>query len=440
MYNYSLLIYDLLDARVPPYQAVYASSDRRDMVPFPLRPNGQYRAVAATLSPGGRSANVTRDFAGVVGQSCVHDALAVSQIDYASLPGSASCHLAARCAGLNPAFLPQFNVTCAPATALASFWIWNLTLPSDASVAVNFTVQVGSQPAFSNLTNTSAFFLAATPPSAWAPRVQYSVAYAVPVTDYVYFEADWIPCEVQNWEAQVVPSLSSTYTVNFAWDRTAASSVCGRLRYAIRFIDGTPLVHVDDGCRSAVSVQLPPRCQPYQLTFNTTLAGPDGRSLGTPCLGSPHLPTGLYVRSPPQPPTLLAADVQKLEGVAVRWAPPAVLGGCSAYNYTLRVIDLYNGDAIFAAALGPDVTSYSVAVALRASGTFEVHLSCVTEAGPSVPSVLPFTTIPPAPGGGGLTPGALAGIVVGTFAGVALVIVLVWYVRRWQRYSGYHNM
>ena len=190
------------------------------------------------------------------------------------------------------------------------------------------------------------------------------------------------------------------------------------------------------GCDTSTTVSFPRRCEPYSLTLQTMLSQRGGAS-SKACLEVSEI--DVYVRDVPAAPLITQAVVQNVESVLLSWTPPKDFGGCHLLNYSLYIVDTYNFDPIFISLYPPAITSAVLHLSLRPSGTYEIQLAAVTDAGESVYTISQFTAPDPQPSGD-LTPGALAGITVGTFFGVVIIIGVVWLIRRWQRYFGYHNM
>ena len=230
--------------------------------------------------------------------------------------------------------------------------------------------------------------------------------------------------------------------ITLTWNAAQAGQLCKQLRFSI-FSNDNPaspqLLTTANGCNSVTVVNLMRRCHVYNLSFSTSFVFPNGSTAPTTCLQSPSLAEELYVRDVPQSPRITQVEVHGTHGLTVSWQPPGDLGGCDHFNYSLYVVDLYNEDPIFSIMLNQSVASLSIPVTLRTSANYELQIIATTDAGDSNAAVYSFSTIIPQPSGG-LSPGAVAGIVVGGLGGVGLLIAGAWYFRRWQRYGGYHNM
>ena len=175
-FNY-LLALEEIERGIIIFSDSYQSSTLRTTINISLHPALTYRIYVSTMSPAGNSANISRDFMGTLQQTCFDKTRSEeSQVHKSTARGAPFCELSGSCTGFNSEFLPQFLLTCACAGNTASFWMWNLTIPSEVQTTVNYSIAFEGQPVLTNTTRSSIVTVSALPSSISASS-WYSVAY-----------------------------------------------------------------------------------------------------------------------------------------------------------------------------------------------------------------------------------------------------------------------
>jgi hypothetical protein len=193
------------------------------------------------------------------------------------------------------------------------------------------------------------------------------------------------------------------------------------------------------GCQLSTTLSLVRQCQPYLLHVQLNFVFPNG-TVGPKCQDE-YDTLKAFVRSTPQAPTAVSVDSVTSSSLSASWTEPVDLGGCTALRYDVSVVDLYNLDVVFSTRLPASATeALFTNVRLRPASSYRLQIASVTDAGSSDPAMVSFS-VPGSPyNDESLTPGALAGVVLGSFFGVIALIGLVLLYRRWNARRGYRFM
>lgn len=249
----------------------------------------------------------------------------------------------------------------------------------------------------------------------------------------------WLPCSPVNLQVVAHPSPQISI-INIFWGTPAPSGACQRLQYSIslRDPDGASVpVPTLSGCAATTAVVLPRRCDAYTVMFQSSFVFPN-MTVGPACLNSAS--RTVVVRQPPQPPQGLVVLESTLTELTLSWQMPTDLGGCVAFNYTLYVTDLYNGDILHTTEMSQSTTSITVSeVTFSNGGSYSASVYAQTKAGFSSESIVYFNFLAPSDQPA-LTPGVLAGIIVGSLGGAVVLALSGWYLKRWYRSRDYYSM
>lgn len=403
-----------------------------------------YELSISTSAATGTSSTVVLPFSGAVGQVCVdnetdYESSFIDTISYGSV-----CNVSARCRGATAGFLPQITYFCNDQGYEASFWYWRLDVISPATTAMYLMNQPGMPWLIGNTTSSFEYFAALDVGSAPQPTYIINASSFDPhIAPVIDFDMGWLPCKPDYAQAAVTPgSPLAPWTTTLTWHMPYALGPCHFLTISIFSEDvlgNLHLLQTVPGCQLFAFQPLVRQCTPYLLHLQFNFLFPNG-TVGPACLDQ-YDPLKAFVHSAPLPPANADVNVLDSSSLYVSWDSPLDLGGCTEFEYDLSVVDMYNLDVVYGLSVPSSVDGILLAhVPLRPGGSYRFQVAARTTAGISDPAMALFSTAGSALGDSSLTPGVLAGIVLGSFFGMFLLVGLVLFYRRWSARRGYRYM